>query len=61
MYQCCHCGLSYPEIGRRFNRHHTTALHSDRVVQEHLGENASLRAAVLLVEKELARISEEGG
>jgi chromosomal replication initiator protein len=56
-----HCGLSYPEIGRRFRRHHTTALHSDRVVQEHLAENASLRAAVLLVEKELARISEEGG
>lgn len=56
-----HCNLSYPEIGRRFRRHHTTALHSDRVVQEQLAENASLRAAVLLVEKELARISEEGG
>jgi chromosomal replication initiator protein len=56
-----HCGLSYPEIGRRFHRHHTTALHSDRVIQEQLAENASLRAAVLLVEKELARISEEGG
>ena len=56
-----HCGLSYPEIGRRFARHHTTALHSDRVVQEQLGENASLRAAVLLIEKELMRVSEEGG
>jgi chromosomal replication initiator protein len=56
-----HCNLSYPEIGRRFHRHHTTALHSDRVIQEQLAENASLRAAVLLVEKELARISEEGG
>lgn len=56
-----HCGLSYPEIGRRFARHHTTALHSDRVVQEQLGENASLRAAVLLVEKELMRVSEDGG
>ena len=56
-----HCGLSYPEIGRRFARHHTTALHSDRAVQNQLGENASLRAAVLLVEKELMRISEEGG
>ena len=29
-----HCGLSYPEIGRRFAKHHTTALHSDRVVQQ---------------------------
>jgi len=56
-----HCGLSYPEIGRRFARHHTTALHSDRIVQAQLGENASLRAAVLLVEKELMRVSEEGG
>ena len=56
-----HCGLSYPEIGRKFNKHHTTALHSDRVVQNHLGENASLRAAVLLVEKELMRVTEDGG
>jgi chromosomal replication initiator protein len=56
-----HCGLSYPEIGRRFARHHTTALHSDRVVQEQLAENASLRAAVVLIEKELLRLSEGSG
>jgi chromosomal replication initiator protein len=56
-----HCGLSYPEIGRRFARHHTTALHSDRVVQEQLAENASLRAAVVLIEKELLRLAEAGG
>lgn len=56
-----HCGLSYPEVGRRFAKHHTTALHSDRVIQSQLGENASLRAAVLLVEKELMRVSEDGG
>jgi chromosomal replication initiator protein len=56
-----HCGLSYPEIGRRFSRHHTTALHSDRVIQEQLAENASLRAAVVLIEKELLRLSEGGG
>ncbi len=56
-----HCQLSYPEIGRRFGRHHTTAIHSDRVVQHQLGVNASLRAAVLLIEKELARVSKEGG
>jgi chromosomal replication initiator protein len=55
-----HCGLSYPEIGRRFARHHTTALHSDRVIQEQLAENASLRAAVVLIEKELLRLSEGG-
>jgi chromosomal replication initiator protein len=56
-----HCGLSYPDIGRRFARHHTTALHSDRVVQDQLVENASLRAAVVLIEKELLRLSEGGG
>ena len=56
-----HCNLSYPEIGRRFGRHHTTALHSDRVVQELLRENAGLRAAVVLIEKELLRNSETGG
>jgi len=56
-----YCALSYPEIGRLFSRHHTTALHSDRVVQGQLAENASLRAAVVLVEKELLRLSEGGG
>ena len=56
-----YCGLSYPEIGRLFARHHTTALHSDRVVQGQLADNTSLRAAVVLVEKELLRLSEGGG
>jgi chromosomal replication initiator protein len=56
-----HCNLSYPEIGRRFARHHTTALHSDRVVQEQLTDNAGLRAAIVLIEKELLRNSEAGG
>jgi len=56
-----HCNLSYPEIGRRFGRHHTTALHSDRVVQDLLRDNAGLRAAVVLIEKELLRNSEAGG
>ncbi|MFI5314283.1 MAG: DnaA ATPase domain-containing protein [Myxococcota bacterium] len=56
-----HCGLSYPEIGRRFARHHTTALHADRIVQAQLSENASLRAAVVLIEKDLLRLSEGGG
>ena len=50
-----HCGLSYPEIGRRFGRHHTTALHSDRLVQRQLDQNGSLRAAVTLLEKDLLR------
>ena len=54
-----HCGLSYPEIGRRFGRHHTTALHSDRLVQRQIDQNGSVRAAVGLLEKELLRIPEE--
>ncbi|MCP4007175.1 MAG: AAA family ATPase [bacterium] len=56
-----YCGHSYPEIGRRFARHHTTALHSDRLVRRHLDQNGSLRAAVVLLEKELLRLSEDGG
>ncbi len=56
-----YCGHSYPEIGRRFGRHHTTALHSDRLVRKHIDHNGSLRAAVVLLEKELLRLSEDGG
>ena len=56
-----HCSLSYPEIGRRFGRHHTTALHSDRMVQTQLVDNAGLRAAIVLIEKELLRNSETSG
>ena len=49
-----------PEIGR--NSRSTTRRRCTPIgcVQNQLGENASLRAAVLLVEKELMRISEEG-
>lgn len=55
-----HCSLSYPEIGLRFGRHHTTALHSVRQVSRQLEENGSLRASVRLLEKELLRSLEEG-
>ena len=55
-----HCALSYPEIGRRFGRHHTTALHSVRMVKRRLDDSGALRAAVALLEKELLRRSEEG-
>ncbi|MEE9281024.1 MAG: DnaA/Hda family protein [Myxococcota bacterium] len=56
-----HCALSYPEIGRRFGRHHTTALHSVRLIRRRLDESGSLRTAVALLEKELLRRSEERG
>ena len=54
-----HCALSYPEIGRRFGRHHTTALHSVRMVKHRLDDSGAVRAAVALLEKELLRWSEK--
>lgn len=45
--------LSYPEIGQRLRRHHTTALHACRRVAERRDEDASLAAAIELIEKEL--------
>ncbi len=55
-----HCSLSYPEIGQRFDRHHTTALHSVRQIARRLDDNGSLRSSVRLLEKELLRSLEEG-
>lgn len=56
-----HCALSYPEIGRRLGRHHTTALHSVRQVTRLLERNGNLRATVRLLEKELKRVQDGGG
>lgn len=56
-----HCALSYPDIGRCFSRHHTTALHSVRLVRRRLDHSSALRTAVALLEKELLRRSERGG
>jgi chromosomal replication initiator protein len=56
-----HCALSYPEIGRRLGRHHTTALHSVRQVTRLLERNGNLRATVRLLEKELKRVQDAGG
>ncbi len=55
-----HCSLSYPEIGQRFGRHHTTALHSVRQITRRLDDNAGLRSSVRLLEKELLQSLEEG-
>jgi chromosomal replication initiator protein len=56
-----HCGLSYPEIGQRFRRHHTTAMHACKRVETQREKNSNLRATVLLLEKELLRLSEDAG
>jgi chromosomal replication initiator protein len=53
-----HCGLSYPEIGRHFRRHHTTALHSDRLIRRLLHADGGLRSTVVMLEKELRSASE---
>lgn len=50
-----HCGLSYPEIGQRLRRHHTTAIHACRQIEKRRDRDSSLRAAVLVLEKELLR------
>lgn len=56
-----HCGLSYPEIGRRFSRHHTTVIHACRQVQTNLERRHGLGATVQLLEKEIQQLREEGG
>ena len=47
------CGLSYPEIGSLFSRHHTTALHACRAVAARLEGDPALRAELRDLEKEL--------
>jgi chromosomal replication initiator protein len=55
-----HCALSYPDIGRCFGRHHTTALHSVRLVKRQLDHSSGLRTVVTLLEKELLQRSKAG-
>ncbi len=56
-----HCDLSYPEIGQRLRRHHTTALYAFRKLEQQRHENASLHATLDLLEKELLKRSKTGG
>lgn len=50
-----HCELSYPEIGRLLNRHHTTALHACRAIAGRLEADETLRAQVREIERTLLR------
>ena len=52
------CGLSFPEIGRRLGRHHTTALNAVRQTQRHLGDDATLAGQLALIEKEIVSRAE---
>lgn len=56
-----HCELSYPEIGQRFGRHHTTVLHACRRVESQALVRDSIASALRLLEKELERSTEEPG
>jgi chromosomal replication initiator protein len=56
-----HCNLSFPEIGRRFARHHTTVIHGCRAAERRLEENGSAAAAIRLLEKEVEALREEVG
>lgn len=56
--RCTH--LSYPEIGRRFGRHHTTALYSYQRIAQLLEEENRVRVAVRLLEKELEQPDRQG-
>jgi chromosomal replication initiator protein len=55
-----HCSLSFPEIGQRFGRHHTTVMHACRRVQDLLEGSGSVAAAIRLLEKEVERLQSEG-
>ena len=56
-----YCRLSYPDIAQRFRRHHTTAIHSCRQIQRQREQNAGVRAALTLLEKELHKLGESSG
>ncbi|MFQ5514365.1 MAG: DnaA ATPase domain-containing protein [Myxococcota bacterium] len=56
-----YCHLSYPEIGRCFRRHHTTALHACRRIERERDENSNLDATLSLLEKELGKLGENAG
>ena len=56
-----HCALSFPEIGQRLRRHHTTAIHAFRKIEGEREVNANLNATLGLLEKELLQRSEAGG
>jgi chromosomal replication initiator protein len=54
-----HSSLSYPEIGQRFHRHHTTAIHACRRISSERDRKSDLRATLDLLEKELVRLLDE--
>jgi chromosomal replication initiator protein len=56
-----HCGLSFPEVGQRLHRHHTTAIHAFRKIERQRLKEAGLHATLSLLEKDLFRRMDSGG
>ena len=48
-----HTDHSFPEIGRRFRRDHTTVQHACRKIESHLQTNVELRQQVHIIERSL--------
>ena len=54
------CGLSFPEIGRKLDRHYTTALHAVQRSEARLGKETSFASLVGVIEKEVTLRTEKG-
>jgi chromosomal replication initiator protein len=54
------CGLSFPEIGRKLDRHYTTALNAVQRSEARLGKEASFASLVGVIEKEVTLRTERG-
>jgi chromosomal replication initiator protein len=54
------CGLSFPEIGRKLDRHYTTVLNAVQRSEARLGEDASFASLLGLIEKEVILRTERG-
>jgi chromosomal replication initiator protein DnaA len=54
------CGLSFPEIGKKLERHYSTALHAVRQTELRLGQDASFANLLGLIEKEVNLRMEKG-
>jgi chromosomal replication initiator protein len=54
------CGLSFPEIGRKLDRHYTTAINAVQRSETRLGREASFASLLGLIEKEVTLRTERG-
>jgi chromosomal replication initiator protein len=54
------CGLSFPEIGKKLDRHYSTVLHAVRQTERRLAQDVSFSNLLGLVEKEVNLRTEKG-